>query len=441
MEVAVETTSGLERRMTVQLPEDAVSSQVDERLRDMVRSARIPGFRPGKVPLKVITRRYGKQVRDEVVGELVQSSFYDAITREELRPAGGPVIDPLNAEPGQGISYTAVFEVYPQLDISSVDGMQIERPTAEVTDANVDAMIETLRRQRREFDEVERAAEDGDRVTIDFEGSIDGVPFDGGKAEAFPLELGSSGMIDGFEEGISGMSAGESKTIQVTFPEDYRAENLAGKTADFAVTVHKVEAPRLPEVDEEFVKAFGVGDGTVDSFRDEVRQNMERELRERLRSRTKEAVMDRLLESNTVELPNALVEEEQQRLLQSRTEELRQQGYDAEQLGLTTDDFDAHARRRVALGLLLAEIIRTHGLQADQDKVREVVESIASTFEQPQQVLAWYYGDRSRLAEIESSVLEDQVVELLLERASVSEAPTTFDELMNPVQTSSQADS
>lgn len=435
MEVAVEATGGLERRMTVQVPEEAVSAQVDERLRDMVRSARVPGFRPGKVPLKVITRRYGKKVREEVVGELVQSSFYDAITREELRPAGGPIIDPLQAEPGQGLSYTAVFEVYPKLDISTVDGMQIERPVAEVEDADVEKMIETLRRQRREFDEVERPAADGDRVTVSFEGSIDGVPFEGGKAEEMPVELGSSGMIDGFEEGITGLSAGESGTVEVTFPAEYRAEQLAGKQASFAITVHKVEAMRLPEIDEDFVKTFGVGDGTVESFRAEVRQNMQRELRERLRSRTKEAVMDQLLETNAVELPSALVREEQQRLLQNRSEELRQQGYDPESLGLGADAFEAHARRRVALGLLLAEIIRSNGLQADQARVREVVESIASTFEQPEQVIAYYYGDRNRLAEVESSVLEDQVVELLLERASVSDRVTTFDALMNPGQT------
>ena len=435
MEVSVETTTGLERRMNVRVPEDSVSSKVDERLRDMVRTANIPGFRPGKVPLKVITKRYGKAVRDEVVGELVQSSFYDAITKEELRPAGGPVIDPLEAESGAGISYTAVFEVYPTFDLASIEGLAITRPIASVEDSDIDSMIETRRKQRREWNEVERAAAAGDRATIDFAGSIDGEEFDGGTAEDFPLELGSGSMIPGFEDGVTGLSASDEKTIDVTFPEDYGAEHLAGKTAQFAITVKKVEEPVLPEVDDEFVKAFGVGEGTVESFKTEVRGNMERELSNRLRTATKEAVMDQLLESNSLELPNALVDDEAGRLLASRNEELRQQGYEPESLGLTQEMFDEQARRRVALGLLLAEIIRTHELNADPDKVREVVDSIASTFEQPEQVVSYYYSDRSRLAEIESSVLEDQVVDLLLERAQVTEEQRSFDDLMNPGQT------
>ena len=434
MEVSVETTTGLERRMNVRVPEDSVSSKVDERLRDMVRTANIPGFRPGKVPLKVITKRYGKAVRDEVVGELVQSSFYDAITKEELRPAGGPVIDPLEAEAGSGIVYTAVFEVYPTFDLASIEGLAITRPIASVEDSDIDSMIETLRKQRREWNEVDRAAASGDRATIDFAGSIDGEEFDGGKADDFPLELGSGSMIPGFEDGVTGLAANDEKTIDVTFPEDYGAEHLAGKTAQFAITVKKVEEPVLPEVDDEFVKAFGVGEGTVESFKTEVRGNMERELSNRLRTATKEAVMDQLLESNSLELPNALVDDEAGRLLGSRTEELRQQGYEPESLGLTQEMFDEQARRRVALGLLLAEIIRTHELSADPDKVREVVDSIASTFEQPQQVVSYYYSDRSRLAEIESSVLEDQVVDLLLERAQATEEQRSFDDLMNPGQ-------
>jgi trigger factor len=435
MEVSVETTTGLERRMNVRVPEDSVSSKVDERLRDMVRTANIPGFRPGKVPLKVITKRYGKAVRDEVVGELVQSSFYDAITKEELRPAGGPVIDPLEAEVGTGISFTAVFEVYPTFDLASIEGLAITRPIASVEDSDIDSMIETLRKQRREWNEVERAAAAGDRATIDFAGSIEGEEFDGGTAEDFPLELGSGSMIPGFEDGVTGLAASDEKTIDVTFPEDYGAEHLAGKTAQFAITVKKVEEPVLPEVDDEFVKAFGVGEGTVESFKTEVRGNMERELSNRLRTATKEAVMDQLLESNSLELPNALVDDEAGRLLASRNEELRQQGYEPESLGLTQEMFDEQARRRVALGLLLAEIIRTHELNADPDKVREVVDSIASTFEQPEQVVSYYYSDRSRLAEIESSVLEDQVVDLLLERAQVTEEQRSFDDLMNPGQT------
>jgi trigger factor len=378
-------------------------------------------------------------VRQEVVGELVQSSFYDAITKEELRPAGGPVIDPLEAEPGTGITYSAVFEVYPTFDLADIDGLNITRPVAEVVDGDIDTMIETLRRQRREFADVERASVVGDRVTIDFEGRIDGEVFEGGKAEDFPLELGSSSMIEGFEKGITGMAAGETGNIDVAFPDDYAAEHLAGKAAVFAITIKKVEEPSLPEVNDEFVKDFGVGDGTVASFRTEVRGNMERELRERLRTRTKERVMDQLLESNTIELPKALVSEEAGRLLTSRTEELRQKGYEPESLGMTEEAFESQASRRVALGLLLAEIIRAQDLTADPDKVREVVDSIASTFEEPQQVVSYYYSDRARLGEVESSVLEDQVVDLLLERAQVTDESTSFDALMNPAQTSTEA--
>lgn len=439
MEVSVETTTGLERRMNVQVPESSVTSKVDERLRDMVRTASIPGFRPGKVPMKVIIKRYGKSVRDEVVGELVQSSFYDAITREELRPAGGPVIDPLDATDGTGITYSAVFEVYPTFDLADIDGLAIERPTAEVGDADIDNMIETLRKQRREFAEVERASADGDRVTIDFKGSIDGEVFEGGTAEDFPLELGASSMIEGFESGIAGMSAGETKTIEVTFPDDYAAAHLAGKLAQFEITAKKVEEPSLPEVNDDFVKEFGVGDGTLESFRTEVRANMERELKERLRAKTKEAVMDQLLASNTVELPNTLVGEEASRLLESRRREMEQQGYDPEALGMEAEHFEPQARRRVGLGLLLAEIIKSQNLTADPDKVRAVVDSIASTFEQPQQVVSYYYSDRARLAEIESSVLEDTVVDLLLERAQVTEVVTSFDALMNPAQNQAEA--
>jgi trigger factor len=436
MEVAVETTEGLERRMTVQVPEPDIAAEVDGRLRDMLRTSSVPGFRPGKVPMKVIVKRYGGRVREEVVGELIQKSFYDAITQEELRPAGGPVIDPLNADPGTGLSYTAVFEVYPELDLASVDGLEVSRPTAEVGDAEVDQMIETLRRQRREFNEVERAAEEGDRVTINFEGSIDGEVFEGGTAEDFPVELGSSGMIDGFDDGILGISVGESKTINVTFPEDYGSENLAGKDAQFAITASKVEAPFLPEVDEEFAKLFGVEDGTMESFRQEIRGNMERELTDVIRTRTKDNVMDALLSSNTVALPKALVTEESERLLEARMNQMRQQGYDPAPLGLTADLMEEEARRRVGLGLLLAEIVRTHSIAPDQDQVRARVDSIASTFEQPQQVVSHYYSERSRLAEIESAVLEDQVVDLLLERAQVTDQIATFDELINRGQTS-----
>lgn len=437
MEVAVETTSGLERRMSVQLPEEQIATQVAERLRDLTRSASLPGFRPGKVPLKVVTRRFGKQVRQEVVGELLQSSFQDALTQENLRPAGGPVIDPLNADEGAGLSYTAVFEVYPTLDVSAAEGLEIARPVAEVADEDVDNMIDTLRKQRQEWNEVERASADGDRAMIDFVGTIDGEEFEGGKAEDIPLELGQGAFIPGFEEGVVGMSAGEQKTIDVAFPEDYGAEHLAGKAAQFAITLNKVEEPSLPEIDEEFVKSYGVEDGTEEALRTEVGNNMRRELTDGLRRLTKQRVMDALLASNQVELPGALVTDEQQALFESQANQIRQRGGDPAQFGMTPDMFEDDARRRVGLGLLLAEIVKTNGLTPDADKVREVVESMASTFEEPQQVVAYYYSDRSRLAEIESSVLEDQVVDMLIEQANVTDEATSFEAVMNPGQEAS----
>jgi trigger factor len=434
MEVAVETTSGLERRMSVQLPEDDIAGQVAERLRDLTRSASLPGFRPGKVPLKVVVKRFGKQVRQEVVGELLQSSFQDAVTQNELRPAGGPVIDPLNADEGAGLSYTAVFEVYPTLDVSAADGLNIEVPVAEVQESDIDNMLDTLKKQRREWVDVERPAVSEDRATIDFVGTMDGEEFEGGKAESFPLELGQSSLIAGFEDGIVGMSAGEQKVLDLKFPDDYGAEHLAGKEVQFAVTVQSVAEPQLPEMDEEFVKSYGVEAGTVEALREEIGNNMRRELSNGLRSLTKSRVMDQLLEANEIEIPNTLVKDESKSLLESQTEEIRRRGGDPETFGLNAELFETDARRRVALGLLLAELVKTHALTPDAEKVRSVIESMASSYEEPQQVISFYYSDRARLAEVESSVLEDQVVDMLLEKAIVTDDETTFDAVMNPNQ-------
>ena len=432
MEVAVETTSGLERRMSVQLPEDAIAGQVSARLRDLTTSASLPGFRPGKVPLKIVTKRFGKQVRQEIVGELLQSSFQDAITQQELRPAGGPVIDPLNADEGQGLFYTAVFEVYPTLDVSSAEGLNIEVPVAEVQESDIDNMISTLQTQRREWVDVERAATLQDRATIAFVGTMDGEEFEGGKAEDFPLELGQGSLIAGFEDGIVGMSPGDEKTLDLEFPEDYSAENLAGKAVQFAVTVKSIAEPKLPEMDEEFVKSYGVEAGTVDALREEVSNNMRRELTEGLRNLTKKRVMDQLFDSNQIDIPNALVKDESESLLKSQGEEIRRRGGDPDQFGLSAEMFADDARRRVALGLLLAELVKTHALTPDTEKVREVIDSMAASYEDPQQVISYYYSDRNRLAEVESSVLEDQVVDMLLEKAIVTDEEMTFDAVLNP---------
>ena len=436
MQVSVENVGALARRMQVEIPESRVQGEVDGRLHNMARNVRLPGFRPGKVPLKVVAKRFGQQVREEVVGELVRSSFYEAVQQEQLRPAGNPTIDPLQAEHGQGLSYTASFDVFPDLEPPKVDGMKVVRPSAEIGDADVDGMLETLRRQRRVWTEVERAAAEGDRVTVDFEGFVDGERQDRTSGQGMMIEIGSGRLIPGFEDGLVGAAAGGDLTLELAFPEDYPAEDLAGKPVRFEVKVHKVEEGSLPALDEEFIKSFGIADATEEAFRAEVRRNMERELAETLRNRTKERVMDALLETNPVDVPDSLVREEAAGLVEQRKQEFAYQGMDPSLLQLTPEMFEDQARRRVSLGLLLAEVVKANNLQADPAKVRERVESIASTYEQPQEVISWYYGDRQRLGELESSVLEESVVDWILERAAVETEETSFDALMNPGQTS-----
>jgi trigger factor len=435
MEVAVENTSGLERRMTVQVPEEKIAGPVDERLRELMQTARLPGFRPGKVPLKVITRRFSKQVRQEVVGEVLQSTFQDALTENELRPAGGPVIDPISAEPGEGLSYTATFEVYPVLEQTSAEGLEIERPLAAVEESDIDQMLDTLRTQRKEWNDVERGCQEGDRLTIDFVGRIDGEEFPGGKGDDMPLEIGQGGFIPGFEDGLIGAVAGDEKNLDVTFPEEY-VENLAGKNAQFTVNVKAVAEPVLPEINEEFVQSLGVDGGTVEALREEVGNNMRRELADALRKRTKDAVMDQLLAANSIDVPGTLVREEQETLFKNRAAELERHGMKPEQLGMNAEMFEDDARRRVALGLLLAELVKAHSLTPDPEKVREAVETVASTFEDPQQVISYYYSDRNRLAEVESSVLEDQIVDMLMDKATVTDKQMSFNDIMERGQPS-----
>ena len=406
MQVSVENVGALARRMQVQIPEERVQGEVDGRLQNMARSVRLPGFRPGKVPLKVVARRFGQQVRDEVVGELVRTSFYDAVQQEQLRPAGNPTIEPLEADAGKGLNYTASFDVFPELEPPKVDGMVVKRPVAEISDADVDGMLETLRRQRREWNAVDRPAAEGDRVTIDFEGFVDGERQDRTSGEGMSVEIGSGRLIPGFEQGLVGCAEGGSTTIELEFPADYPTAELAGKPVRFEVRMTRVEEGSLPEVSEEFIKSFGVAEATEEAFRAEIRRNMQRELDETLRARTKERVMDALLAANAVEVPESLVREEAASLVQQRKQEFAQQGMDPSLLELRPEMFDDQARRRVSLGLLLAEVVKANELKADPAKVRQRVETIASTYEQPQEVISWYYGDRTRLGEIESSVLE-----------------------------------
>ncbi len=435
MQVTLENTSGLERRLKVEIAEDQVSTKVDERLTSLTQTARIPGFRPGKVPLKIVTRRFGKQVREEVVGELIRSTLFEAIAQENLNPAGAPAIEPVQAEPGQGVTYTAVFDVYPEIELSDPTTLKVQRCQAEVQDADVDRMLETLRAQRKTWEEVTRAAATDDRVVVDYEGKVDGEPLDKGQATDAVIEIGAKRMIAGFEEGLIGATAGEDKTLDLTFPDDYPAEEIAGKAVSFQVKIKRVEASSLPELNDEFASAFGVSEGGVEALRKEVRKNMEGELAQVVRNTDKRRVMDALHETQTIEVPEALVKSEAERALERQRAEMARAGMDPSTLNLGPEMFEAEARRRVSLGLLLAEVVKKSELTPDATLVRERIEAIGATYEDPSEVVRWYYGDPERTREIESSVLEDQVVDWLLERAQVTVEQSSFDELMNPGQT------
>ena len=434
MQVTVETVQGLERRMRVEIPEERVRGEVDKRLGDLARSARIPGFRPGKVPVKVVARRYGRQVRDEVVGEIVEESFVDALRQEQLRPAATPRIAPLESEAGAGVRYTATFDVLPEVSLPPFESIEIARPSAVVVEEDVDRVMERLRKQHRTWKAVERAATPSDRAVVDFEGFVDGEPFEGGSTTELPVPLDEEGMIDGFEDGLAGAQPGEDRTLELTFPQGY-PEHLAGKAVTFNVKVHRVEEPVLPDLDDTFAERIGVGDGGIEALRGEVRANLERELANALDVTLKQRVMEALFTSGEIELPESMVREEAERVMARRQEALRRTGIDPERIDLEPDMFEKQARRHVTIGLLVAEIVREHRIEPDPERVRARIEAIASTAQEPEKVIEWYYSGRERLSEVESLVVEDQVVDWILERARVTEEPASFDRIMNPGQT------
>ena len=436
MQVTVENTSTLERRMRVQIPEERVTGEVDKRLGDLARSASLPGFRPGRAPVKVIRQRLGRQVREEVVGELIRSSLDDALTSEHLQPASRPTIDPLRASPGEGVDFTVTFDVYPDVELRPLDSIEIRRPSAMVVESDVDRMVETLRRQRRRWEAVEREARSGDRVVIDYRGSVDGNELERGRGEEVPVELGAGRMIPGFEDGLIGARAGEEKALPLTFPEEYADGEVAGKAVDFAVKVHRIEEAVLPELDEDFVVGFGVREGGVEAFLAELRGNMERELGDGLRDLTKQRVLEALLEGQEFELPSGLVDEEIARAMERQRAEFRHSGMDPDRLQLEASMFEEAARRRVSLGLLMAETVKVHDIRVDPERVRQRIETIASTYEDEAEVVNHYYSDPQRLSHVESTVLEDQIVDWILERAQVSEDVMSFDQVLSPGQTS-----
>ncbi|MCF1184076.1 trigger factor [Marichromatium gracile] len=428
MQVSVESGEGLERRVKVELPSEQITSAVDQRLQQLARSAKLPGFRPGKVPMKLVRKRYGAQVLEEVFGEQVQSSFYEALTQESLRPAGQPEVEPeIDVEAGR-FAYVATFEVMPEVELAALEGRALKRPVCELAETDLDALIERLRDQHKTWSPVERAAAQGDQLTISFAGTIDGEAFEGGSAADVELELGSGRMIPGFEDGLVGATAGETRTVEVTFPEEYQVEALAGKPASFEITVSQVAEPTLPEVDGEFVKRFGIEDGDVERFKNDVRENMARELKQRLEARTKEAVMDLLMEANPVEVPQALVRDE----IASMQEEMRRSVGAQGEVQLPDALFEEPARRRVALGLIIGELVKQNELKADQDRVQAMLDEMAATYENPQAVIDYYKAERGRMAALEAAVLESQVVDLVLGQVSVEDEETSFEALTNP---------
>jgi trigger factor len=434
MQVSVETTSGLERRMKVAVPKERIDSEVEKRLKSLSGQAKIPGFRPGKVPMSVIRQKFGGQVVQEVTGELMQSSYYEAVTQEKLHPAGAPTIEPGEGSKSGDLEFIATFEVYPEFEVTGLDTIKVERPVLEISDDDINKMLETIRKQRQAWQEVDRAAQDGDQVTIDFVGTIEGEEFQGGSAQGVAVELGSKRMIAGFEEQLVGAKAGEERTLSLSFPEDYHAKELAGKPVEFATKVIKVEEAVLPELDDEFAKAFGVQEGGLEALKQQVRENMEREAEQTIKGRVKEQVFSGLMDLKLMEVPKSLVDGEIDTLIKQRQEAMQQYG-GAQVQDVDPSQFEDQAQRRVALGLILSEIIQKNDIKVPPARLRETVEKLAASYERPEDVVKYYYSDKQRLAELENVALEEMAVEWLLEQVKVTDKKVSFDDLMNPGQT------
>ncbi|MGD9843711.1 MAG: trigger factor [Steroidobacteraceae bacterium] len=428
MQISVESTGALERRMNIQVPAERIAQAINTRLQSLSRTVRINGFRPGKVPVVVVKQQYGAAVRQEVIEDLVQKSYSEAVTEQKLNPAGGPRIEEFKADEGQELSYLAVFEVYPEIKLQGIEGLVVNQPKVEVAVADIDAMIDNLRRQQAIYVKVERAAKDTDRVTIDFEGTLDGVAFEGGKGSNFPVVVGGGRMLPDFEAGLHGISAGETKQVTVNFPADYAAANLAGKAAVFSITAQLVEEQQLPEANDEFAKIFGIPEGGIAKLREDVADNMRRELADNVRGRVRQQVFDGLLAANQIEVPSVLVANQVRDMQQ---EAARQQGVrDAAQLP-PAEPFQEPARKRVALGLVLGEVIKSSGVSIDRARVQAKLQEMVEQYPDPAQAMKAYRDNQDAQRQIENLVLEEQVIEWLLERAKLTEQPMSFKELMN----------
>lgn len=431
MQVSVESTSALERRMSITVPAERIETQVNKRLQQTAQKAKIPGFRPGKVPMSVIRQRFEADARQEAVGDVIQSSFYEAVAEQKLAPAGQPSVEPKVLEKGKDLEFVATFEVFPEIKVSGLEGIAIERQQAEVADADVDNMLDILRKQNTRFEAVERAAEKDDQLNIDFVGKIDGEAFAGGSATGTQLVLGSGRMIPGFEDALIGAKAGEERVINPTFPEDYQNLDLAGKTAEFTVKVNSVSAPQLPELNDEFFALFGIKEGGLEGFRAEVRKNMERELRQAIKSKIKNQVMEGLLAANPVEVPKALIANEVNNL---RVQAVQQFGGNIKPDQLPAELFEEQAKRRVSLGLIVAEVVKQFELKPDDARVRELIQEMASAYQEPEQVVAWYYKNDQQLNEVRSVVLEEQVVDTVLQKANVTDKSVSYEEAVKPAE-------
>ncbi|MCX7224955.1 MAG: trigger factor [Burkholderiales bacterium] len=433
MAVTVETLEKLERKITLSLPLGSIQSEVETRLKKMARTVKMDGFRPGKVPMNVVAQRYGYSVHYEVMNDKVGQAFSDAANEAKLRVAGQPRITEKEGAPEGELTFDAVFEVFPEVRIGDLSGATVEKISAQVDDSAIDKTLEILRKQRRSFAQraQDAAAQTGDRATVDFEGKIDGEAFEGGKAEDFQFILGDGQMLKEFEDATSGMQLGQSKTFQLAFPADYHGKDVAGKTADFMVTVKKIEAAHLPEVNEALARSLGIADATIEGLRADIRKNLEREVKFRLLSRNKQAVMDALMAKAELDLPNASVQSEIGRLMEGARADLKKRGIkDADKAPIPDDVFRPQAERRVRLGLVVAELVRANSLQARPEQLKAHIEELASSYEKPADVLRWYYGDNQRMAEVEAIVIENNVTEFVLSKTQVTEKSVSFDELM-----------
>lgn len=430
MQTNPQAASPLERRIDMTVPMADIEKEVAQRLKKMARTVKMPGFRPGKVPFKMVEQQYGAQARNEAIGEAVEKAFGNAVREQNLRVAGYPRIEPKGGEDASRLEFSAVFEVYPEVKLNGFGDKIIERPQLDVGEAEVDKTLEVLRKQRTTFSAAERAAEKGDRVVIDFTGKLDGEVFQGGQATDYPVVLGEGRMLPDFENGIAGLKAGESRTFDLTFPADYQVTELAGKQVSFDVTLKRVEAPQLPEVDAAFARSLGIEDGDIAKMRAEIRANLENEIRKRIKARIKEQAMQALLDANPLDVPKALIEQESESMAEAARQDLASRGADIRNMPVDATWFAAQAERRVKLGLIIAEAVKGNALHAKPEQVRALIDEQAESYEKPEEVVRWYYSQPQRLAQVEALAIEENVVNWVVANVQATDKAASFDELM-----------